>query len=945
MSYNFKRIFFHFQNHYFKKQQVKRGPNFDSHDDFFGENSNFGSSFDERPAIGLRSKSSDKMPARRKNPEIRSSIDFTDKKISSDVDLFSEGLGGSSKKRGDQDWRSSSSGPTNTGNGTTIQKEKTSAAFNFEGSKFHKSTTNGNDLENGIEPKVESWETAKGDADVKKSCENLRFGTDGDLQQHQHFDGFAPQSSRRSVPSLPKLSAPRSSRSGFSGMGSGSFSESDNFNIPSKEVLKAALQRTKSAIDGSQLDEFVDSLSRELKIISRQKRTFARSPKSYSFDCGESPFSDTNFRSKFEDDFDNDLDSTAFEATKDGQSKYKSVSETNDVTSETTEHKKSELRRQKTTEFSDTSLSNANTKAEAPLKRRLSTTRTRRSSEETSSSSTETQKYTTSSTSTKKKQKVNSGGDLTPDSIISCDGKKIVGIPAHIQTEESVEESSSMTSQREETKTSQVRTEEIEEVIATPIFETKDFLPTEWGATVYDVATQTPTPYLVDQFSQTGQNIKKSSEDLKLKESTNKLANFKSDSVENKNLKIKIPDTKLKTLKSKPLSAPCTATTTEEKITTHKKSTQNKENIVHNKSKSSSNGRLTNKLLDESETKSSMPFNRSFSSPGCMNTLSLADDIDCDAIDVCDKLPPHPTSASSRRSSLSKSEANVYLQPNDTSASSPTAMFERNVGIEIPIEFRRRTKVDKNTRPPLSTSSVEQSQSRPHKNHRLSRYKEIQMRNSSPDTTHSVKSTNSNLHHQPNDEIIIRKPNSSKAKRYRVKTADSYQEPRCGSPISDSRRYRSGTRVSMANSRSAEPADGKTTRTVPIELSRDLAQDFVDGTHARRSNRRSSANFEDRKKSSEASSDNFRRSSSLATSDSPSDPQHASFARRQSGSGGPSRPRSVTGNWKPQQQSYSPIMGESPSVLKTRNKVYKPREVYETDDYTFVICPKGSNRR
>ena len=65
---------------------------------------------------------------RRKNPEIRSSIDFTDKKIASDVDLFREGSGGG----GDEDWRNSSASGGNN-NGTTIQKEETSAAFNFEG--------------------------------------------------------------------------------------------------------------------------------------------------------------------------------------------------------------------------------------------------------------------------------------------------------------------------------------------------------------------------------------------------------------------------------------------------------------------------------------------------------------------------------------------------------------------------------------------------------------------------------------------------------------------------------------------------------------------------------------------------------------------------------------------------------------------------------------------
>ena len=285
----------------------------------------------------------------------------------------------------------------------------------YKGSKFHKSTTNNTDDREG-EPKVESWETAKGDADVKRSSENLRFGADGDLQRFEQGSFPSQSTSRRSVPSLPKLSAPRTSRSGFSG---GSFS--DDFSVPSREVLKAALQRTGSSLDGAQLDDFVDQLSRELKVVGRQKRTFARSPKSYSFDCaqGESPFSD-NFRSKFatEDDFGDDFDST-FEAPKEG--KYL-VSEEN--TSETTEHKKSELRRQKTTEFSD--LSNVQQKVpvesqKVPVKRRLSTTRTRRSSEETSSSSTETQKVTQTST----KKKVNSGGDLTPDSVISCDGKKV----------------------------------------------------------------------------------------------------------------------------------------------------------------------------------------------------------------------------------------------------------------------------------------------------------------------------------------------------------------------------------------------------------------------------------------------------------------------------------------------------------------------------------------
>ena len=483
-----------------------------------------------------------------------------------------------------------------------------------------------------------------------------------------------------------------------------------------------------------------------------------------------------------------------------------------------------------------------------------------------------------------------------------------------------MEESSSMTSQREETKTSQVRTEEIEEVIATPIFETKDFLTggEEWGATVYDVSTQTEPKCFADQSSQTGTTtcVEQQNGTKKVKQQNNKVAksskelkestNLKSDDFECRNLKIKIPDAKLKTLKSKPLSAPCAAT--EEKTT--KKSTQNKENVV--KSKCSSRERLTSKILrDEDQSKSSFsPFNRSFSSPGCMNTLSLADEVDCDVIGVCDKLPPlNP--ATSRRSSLSRSEAqmgtNEKGEMSERTTDSPTSAFERNIGVEIPSEFKRshhhqRAKVD-SRRPPLSTASVAEHKS---PQRRMSRYKEMQMRNSpSPEVQASI------LHHQPNDEVIIRK--SGKAKRYRVK--DHYQEPvpRCASPAQDPRRFRSR-------------AQG---REVPVEVQGPRQQDFVDGTNLRRgSARRSSANLEERKDDRRAVNPGY--------------PQNRDVfhQRRQDGA---SRPRSVTGNWKP--QSYSPVMGETPSTIKTKDKVYKPREVYETDDYTFVICPKGSSRR
>ena len=500
-------------------------------------------------------------------------------------------------------------------------------------------------------------------------------------------------------------------------------------------------------------------------------------------------------------------------------------------------------------------------------------------------------------------------------------------MPAHIQTEESVEESSSMTSQREETKTSQVRTEEIEEGIATPIFETKDFLPyggsEEWGATVYDVSTQTEPKFFVDQFSQTGnfveqrngiekfeqQKSRAAKSSKELKESTK----LKNGNFESRNLKIKIPDVELKTLRSKPLSAPCGAAT-EEKTT--KKSTQNKENVVKSRE------RVTSKTLrDESQSKSSFsPFNRSFSSPGCMNTLSLADDVDCDVIEVCDKLPPLNPQTTSRRSSLSRSgesaqageRASERGETGERANESPTSAFERNIGVEIPAEFKRphhnnhqRAAKVESRRPPLSTASVTSEHRSPQR--RVSRYKEMQMRNSpSPEVLQS-----SILHHQPNDEVIIR-GSGGKAKRYRVK--DHYREPvqqRCPSPAAqDPRRFRS--RAQQGG------------REVPVEVRGARQQDFVDGTHLRRaSGRRSSANLEERKEVN------------------PGSPQNReAFQRRQQGG---SRPRSVTGNWKP--QSYSPVMGETPSTIKTRDKVYKPREVYETDDYTFVICPKGSSRR
>ena len=116
---------------------MKRGSHFDG--DFFGESPSFSSSFDRRnrPAIGHHRRSGAQEsnlppPVRRKNPEIRSSIDFTDKKIASDVDLFREGVSGGG---GDEEWRNSSASGGNN-NGTTIQKEETSAAFNFEGSSL-----------------------------------------------------------------------------------------------------------------------------------------------------------------------------------------------------------------------------------------------------------------------------------------------------------------------------------------------------------------------------------------------------------------------------------------------------------------------------------------------------------------------------------------------------------------------------------------------------------------------------------------------------------------------------------------------------------------------------------------------------------------------------------------------------------------------------------------
>jgi len=904
------------------------------------------------PALPMRSKSSDKLPTRPQKPDIRSNIDFTNSKTSSDVNLFSQGLcqqapGNSVRDLNtESDWNHDfgSSKP----NGTTIQKEKTSAAFNFEGSKVLKSTSAGSESDSG-KPVIETWETARGDADVQKSSENLQFGADGDLQKHQIGVNTTP---RRSMPSLPQIT-PRSA----SARGADDFRnlETNHNGFPSRDQIKTALQRVSKPFDRFKLDEFVDNFGHELSILSKQKRSLGRSPKAYSFDCSV-PFTDLS-RSKVKDETDN----SDLIPTKPNSKLTSTVSETSDV-SECSEKTKNSLRRQTTTEFADVKGDAAQSQSTVPDGRRLSTTRTRRSSEETcSSSSSAAQKKSTKTERRTVKE--------TNDPSSSAQGEE------YDVTTETSEKTSSNTE-----KSSHKKSMKSEEVVSSPLSDSRNnfFQPPETsfeGVTSCERACQTSGCLTLksDKFVQTDEispifhapcfDIAK-----KIKEASTKPTK-NGPSIQTSNCNIRPSSS----------SAPCLFNgdkmPSDEDCTTWQPNfdheTNFRQNEPHKKSKLPDSKTSFLPLNEKTSSKTASLgdkalFNRSFSSPSCFissNNSSIKERV------------PKKSHHNSAAEEDKKAEIPTQFNSNcpDNNLGSPISDPRRTI-MMLPTDCKRVT-LD-GCRPPKS--SVDGYQKPKSLRTRASRYQEkLKMGNQG-----------NGLVDVHNDEVVLRKPFSSKTRRYRIATPEINGD---GDIVHDDvinnakksaslkTRFRSGTRLVLTRqepSTNSAVNNSRSIRRIPVQLRKPLTPDFVDGTrittddedtsewNGSSSLRRSFAHHQADTLSTtstppESSDDrpfrfnhNRRNSAASERSNDLSNIVCNSLNSRSYGarSATPSRPRSGYSDWQlsPTAQLHSSnqavLRVESP-LFGGPHKVYQPREVYETDDYTFIICPQGKRRR